>query len=102
MLFSKKRSKKAESEGQGLVEYALILVLVSVVVLAVLTVLGPTVGNIFSRINNILSPEILSYGASVSQCQSQGGTSWSSNGGSGGSFSCYGAGGSVIFRSELE
>lgn len=41
-------------EGQGLVEYALILVLVAVVVLAILTLLGPAIGNTFSNIiNNI-------------------------------------------------
>jgi pilus assembly protein Flp/PilA len=37
-------------KGQGLVEYALILVLVAIVVLAVLLILGPTVGNAFSNI----------------------------------------------------
>lgn len=37
-------------DGQGLVEYALILVLVSVVVIAILMLLGPVIGNIFSRI----------------------------------------------------
>ena len=37
-------------EGQGLVEYALILVLVAVVVIIVLAVLGPTIGNIFSNV----------------------------------------------------
>jgi pilus assembly protein Flp/PilA len=37
-------------KGQGLVEYALILVLVSLVVLAILLLLGPTVGNMFSNI----------------------------------------------------
>lgn len=37
-------------EGQGLVEYALILVLVAVVVIAVLTLLGPAIGNVFSGI----------------------------------------------------
>ncbi len=39
-------------EGQGLVEYALILVLVAVVVIAILTILGPAIGNIFSNIVN--------------------------------------------------
>ena len=39
-----------KEKGQGLVEYALILVLVSVVVIAVLTILGPTIGNIFTTI----------------------------------------------------
>jgi pilus assembly protein Flp/PilA len=37
-------------EGQGLVEYALILVLVAVVVIVVLTILGPTIGNVFSDV----------------------------------------------------
>ncbi len=37
-------------EGQGLVEYALVLVLVAVVVIAILTLLGPQIGNVFSRI----------------------------------------------------
>jgi pilus assembly protein Flp/PilA len=37
-------------KGQGLVEYALILVLVSVVVIVVLATLGPTIGHVFSNI----------------------------------------------------
>ena len=37
-------------EGQGLVEYALILVLVAIIVVAILLVLGPVVGNVFSNI----------------------------------------------------
>jgi pilus assembly protein Flp/PilA len=37
-------------EGQGLVEYALILVMVAVVVIAMLLLLGPFVGNIFSNV----------------------------------------------------
>jgi pilus assembly protein Flp/PilA len=37
-------------DGQGLVEYALILVLVSIVVIGILTLLGPAVGNVFSTI----------------------------------------------------
>lgn len=36
--------------GQGLTEYALILVLVAVVVIVVLAILGPAVGNVFSNI----------------------------------------------------
>lgn len=44
---------KAE-KGQGLVEYALILVLVAIVVIAVLTLLGPIIGNVFSRLNSNL------------------------------------------------
>lgn len=45
MLFSPKE------KGQGLVEYALILVLVVIVVIVVLTVLGPIIGNVFSDLN---------------------------------------------------
>ena len=37
--------------GQGLVEYALVLVLVAVVVIAILTLLGPQVGFVFFRVN---------------------------------------------------
>lgn len=36
--------------GQGLIEYALILVLVAVVVLIVLVFLGPAIGNLFSNV----------------------------------------------------
>lgn len=41
-------------EGQGLVEYALILVLVAVVVIVILTFLGPVIGNVFSQITDNL------------------------------------------------
>ncbi len=34
--------------GQGLMEYALIMMLVAMVVILVLIVLGPTVGNLYS------------------------------------------------------
>jgi len=37
-------------KGQGLVEYALILVLVVLVVLIVLTLFGPAVGKMFSNV----------------------------------------------------
>ena len=37
--------------GQGMVEYALILVLVAVVVIAAVTIMGPLVGAVFSTIN---------------------------------------------------
>jgi len=49
MLFSPKE------KGQGLVEYALILVLVAIVVIAALMILGPVIGNVFSKINTSLS-----------------------------------------------
>ena len=44
MLFAPKE------KGQGLVEYALILVLVAIVVIVILALLGPAIGNVFSTI----------------------------------------------------
>ena len=41
-------------KGQGLVEYALILVLVAIVVIAILLLLGPVVGNVFSNVAVVL------------------------------------------------
>lgn len=38
------------SEGQGLAEYAIILVLVAVVVIIILAALGPAIGSMFSTI----------------------------------------------------
>ena len=46
MLFSPKE------KGQGLVEYALILVLVAIVVIVILALLGPAIGNVFSTAVN--------------------------------------------------
>ncbi len=42
----------SREKGQGLVEYALILVLVAVVVIIVLRILGPVVGNVFTKKKN--------------------------------------------------
>ncbi len=42
-------------KGQGMVEQALLLVLVAIVVIAVLMIMGPTIGNVFSSINKSLS-----------------------------------------------
>lgn len=49
MLFSPKE------KGQGLVEYALILVLVAIVVIALVMLLGPWIGPIINKINSSLS-----------------------------------------------
>jgi pilus assembly protein Flp/PilA len=46
------RSFFAKEDGQGLVEYALILVLIAVVVIAVLTALGGKVNTVFTSINS--------------------------------------------------
>ncbi len=43
-------------EGQGLVEYALILVLVSIAVILALTALSTQVSAVFNRIVNELTP----------------------------------------------
>ena len=37
--------------GQGMVEYAFIIMLVAIVVIAAVTLIGPVVGNIFSTVN---------------------------------------------------
>lgn len=42
--------KPRSVSGQGLVEYALILLLVGVVVLVIVALLGPAVGNMFSNV----------------------------------------------------
>ena len=39
-------------QGQGLMEYALVLALVAVIVIAVITLLGPQIGNMYSRITS--------------------------------------------------
>jgi len=46
MLFGPKE------KGQGLTEYAIILALVALIVIAVVRLLGPTIGNTFSNINS--------------------------------------------------
>ncbi len=42
-------------KGQGLVEYALILVLVAIVVIVALTFLGPTISNVFNKVSSNLN-----------------------------------------------
>ena len=41
---------KPSETAQGLVEYALILVLVAIVVIVILALLGPAIGDIFSTV----------------------------------------------------
>jgi len=43
-----------QEKGQGLVEYAIILVFVALVVIAIMRLIGPKVGNIFSTVNSSL------------------------------------------------
>ncbi len=47
-------SRSRKTKGQGLVEYALILVLVAIVVIGALMILGPIIGNTFSTVNKSL------------------------------------------------
>jgi pilus assembly protein Flp/PilA len=49
------RSFFAKEEGQGLVEYALILVLIAVVVIGILTLVGNKVSTTFSTINSAMT-----------------------------------------------
>ena len=39
-----------KEKGQGLIEYALIIILVAMVVLMMFVVFGPSVGNVFSNV----------------------------------------------------
>jgi pilus assembly protein Flp/PilA len=45
----------AKEKGQGLVEYAIILALIAIVVIAVMTTLGQKVNNTFNSIGNSLT-----------------------------------------------
>jgi pilus assembly protein Flp/PilA len=45
---------RGRDRGQGLVEYALIIALVAVVVIATLILLGPQIASIFKNISNNL------------------------------------------------
>ena len=45
----------SREKGQGLVEYAIILALIAIVVIAVMTTLGQKVNNTFNSISNSLT-----------------------------------------------
>ncbi len=49
MLFSPKE------KGQGMVEYALIIVLIAIVVIVILTILGTQISVVFSQISSALA-----------------------------------------------
>jgi Flp pilus assembly pilin Flp len=48
------RAIRQEAEAQGLVEYAMIIILVVIVVFILVTLLGPWVGNSYSNVINFL------------------------------------------------
>jgi pilus assembly protein Flp/PilA len=50
------RSFFAKEEGQGLVEYALILVLIAVVVIGALTLLGQNICELFNQLAGTINP----------------------------------------------
>jgi pilus assembly protein Flp/PilA len=47
--------REDDERGQGMVEYALILVLIAVVVIVILAVVGNQVSNVFSNVSNGLN-----------------------------------------------
>jgi pilus assembly protein Flp/PilA len=49
---------RPQEEGQGLVEYALILVLVAVVVIVTLAIMGPSIANAFENVMIAMTPYI--------------------------------------------
>ena len=53
-MLKKLMAKMQNEEGQGLVEYALILVLISVVCVVALGLLGTSVNGVFTRITGSL------------------------------------------------
>jgi pilus assembly protein Flp/PilA len=47
--------RRNDERGQGMVEYALILVLIAIVVIVILQVVGAQVNNVFSNVSNGLA-----------------------------------------------
>ena len=42
--------ERSDARGQGLVEYALIMLLVALMVIVILALLGPAIANVFSNV----------------------------------------------------
>ena len=59
------RSFFAKEDGQGLVEYALILVLIAIVVIGILTLLGGKVSQVFSSINDAGGTRFIGFSAEL-------------------------------------
>jgi pilus assembly protein Flp/PilA len=53
-FFVKMQNKMQDEEGQGLVEYALIIVLIAIVCIVGLRVLGPQINTVFDNISTEL------------------------------------------------
>jgi pilus assembly protein Flp/PilA len=43
-------SNHPEKDGQGIIEYALIMIFVAVVVIIIMVFIGPSMGNVYSNI----------------------------------------------------
>jgi len=54
-LVDRARVRLSERDGQGMVEYAFILVLIAIVVIIILSILGKQVNNVFSNVSNGLN-----------------------------------------------
>jgi len=55
-MFKKGKEILKNTNGQGLVEYALILVLIAIVVITAVKTLGNTTKNVFTNVNTQMSP----------------------------------------------
>ena len=66
--------KHPKQTGQGLVEYALILVLVAAIVTTVFITIGPTIGNTFSKVASLPTPGLATAGPTptAAQCSTAG------------------------------
>ena len=69
-LYNLRRHFRASKKGQGLVEYALIMVLVSLMATILLTILGPSIKDVYCNALNTLDPDsgescLGSYGPDV-------------------------------------
>ncbi len=51
------RALKSKEDGQGMVEYALIIAFIAIVVIVALAFLGPVIRDMFFDIGNELTPE---------------------------------------------
>ena len=54
-IYAALKIRLEREEGQAMVEYALILALVSIVAIAVLQLIGVNITNIFNKVNTALS-----------------------------------------------
>ena len=79
---SLKRSKgnRKRQSGQGVLEYALILVFIALTVIVILTVVGGQAGNTFSNVSNLLGGNKVNLSSYNDEFTS----SWSGNGGGNG------------------